>query len=197
MGQKYYSGTGVVAVTIELHFEQVIPVPRELAWRAFHEEIEALAPWLPHVEHIRVLTRRTQGGGPCRFEHVWGLDPSVIPQAARPFLGDVLRELRSSTLWHHDLHHVDFRFFLDSVEDLVECDGRFLLESDGEHTRITISAELEIYPHVLPGVPKFLGKTVRPAVKRVIEETLSPTLEALPDALTRLMERRSLASATA
>lgn len=175
-------------MTMELRFEQVIPVPREDAWRAFHEDIEALAPWLPNVEHIRVLGRTPEGQRQSRFEHAWGLEQSVIPAVARPFLGDLLQELRSSTLWHHDKHHVDFRFFLDTMEELVECDGRFILETDQGHTRITITARMEVYPHLLPGVPKLLARTVRPAVKRVVEETISPTLQALPDALVHLFD---------
>lgn len=184
-------------MTMELHFERVIPVPRDAAWRVFHDNIEALAPWLPHVEHIRVLGRQAAGERQSRFEHAWGLDQAVIPGVARPFLGDLLRELRSSTCWHHDHHQVEFEFFLDTIEGLVECDGRFVLQSDEGGTRITITAKLEVYPHVLPGVPKLLSKTVRPAVKRVVEETISPTLQALPDALLRLMASHSPQTALA
>lgn len=175
-------------MTMNLRFEQVIPIRRTEAWRAFHEEIEALAPWLPHVEHIRVLGGRPEGEQQSRHEHAWGLDQTVIPAVARPFIGDLLRELRSSTLWHHEHHRVDFRFFIESMEELVECEGQFLLDSDGDHTRITITARLEVHPHLLPGVPRLLGKTVRPAVKRVVEEALTPTLQALPDALRRLVQ---------
>lgn len=183
-------------MSIELRFEQVIPIARVLAWQSFHEDIEHLVPWLPNIEHIRVLDQYPMDAGQSCLEHAWGLDQAVVPAVAKPFIGDILKELRSSTVWHHDHHHVDFRFFLDTMRELVECDGSFVLEADGEHTRITITARLDVYPHLLPGVPRLVARSVQPAVKRVLEETISPTLEALPDALTRLVRRREPAAVT-
>ena len=173
-------------MTIALHFDQVIRIDLDAAWQSLHEDLCRLHAGLPNVRHIRELARRDGGGTPAQIDYAWGIEQDVVPAVARPFLRDLLDEVRSDTHWHHDHRRVEFLFYSEGLRELFSCQGRFLLADQGDHTRMQIIAELEVSPHELPGVPKLLSRTIMPAVERVVRDVISPSLQALPSALQNL-----------
>ena len=173
-------------MTIALHFDQVISIDLDAAWQSLHEDLCRLHAGLPNVRHIRELERRDSRVTPAQIDYAWGIDQAVVPAVARPFLRDLLDEVRSDTHWHHDDRRVEFLFYSEGLRELFSCRGCFLLADQGQHTRMQIIAELEVSPHELPGVPKLLSRTIMPAVERVVRDVISPSLEALPAALQNL-----------
>jgi hypothetical protein len=177
-------------MTIALHFEQVIAVDLDQAWHSLHHDLCLLPAGLPHVRHIRELSREAGDAGPARVNYVWGIDHVVVPAVARPFLRDLLDEVRSDTHWHHPRRQVEFLFYTEGLKELFSCRGHFLLDQHDEGTRMQIIGELDVTPHELPGVPKLLSRSIMPAVERVVRDTISPSLEALPGALDQLIRSR-------
>lgn len=173
-------------MTIALHFDQVITVDLDAAWQSLHEDLCRLHAGLPNVRHIRELERSGTAAAPARIDYAWGIDQAVVPTVARPFLRDLLDEVRSDTHWHHDDRRVEFLFYSEGLRELFSCRGYFLLADQGRHTRMQVIAELDVTPHELPGVPKLLSRTIMPAVERVVRDVISPSLEALPVALQNL-----------
>jgi hypothetical protein len=177
-------------MTIGLHFEQVIAVDLDEAWHSLHHDLPLLPLGLPNVRHIRELGREPSLGGQTRIDYLWGIEHTVVPSVARPFLKDLLDEVRSDTLWHHPQRRGEFLFYTESLRELFSCEGYFLLDSAGSGTRMQIIADLNVTPHELPGVPKLLSRSIIPAVERVVRDTISPSLEALPGALDQLIRER-------
>ncbi len=181
---------------MELNFRHTIAVLPDHAWPIFHRKIDQMAPDLPNVDQVRIRQENDQG------EHLeqdvaWAIDQSVVPVSARPFIGDLLEELLATLTWDHGQRCVTFRFYNDRLPELFDCQGQARLREDGQGTDIHITAELDIQPHHLPGVPRWLGQKVQPAVRRVVEQTLGRILDALPTALARMshdteVEQRTL-----
>lgn len=171
--------------SMELNFRHTIDVPRAEAWRIFHTHIDRMAPHLPDVDRIHVR-REQQWAGYLEHEVAWAINQSVVPVSARPFIGRLVEELLSTLSWHHDHNRVDFRFYNDRLPELFDCQGQAQLNEHVQGTDIHITAELDIQPHHLPGVPRWLGQSVRPSVKRVVEQTLGRILDALPGAVARV-----------
>jgi hypothetical protein len=173
-------------MTIALHFDQVITVDLDAAWQSLHADLCRLHVGLPNVRHIRELERSDSSAAPARIDYAWGIEQSVVPAVARPFLRDLLDEVRSDTHWHHDDRRVEFLFYSEGLRELFSCRGYFLLADQGRHTRMQIIAELDVTPHELPGVPKLLSRSIMPAVERVVRDVIGPSLQALPEALQNL-----------
>ena len=170
---------------MELNFRHTIDVPRAQAWRIFHTHIDHMAPHLPDVDQVHVR-REHQQADYLEHEVAWAINQSVVPVSARPFIGRLVEELLSTLSWYHEHHRVDFRFYNDRLPELFDCQGQAQLNDHVQGTDIHITAELDIQPHHLPGVPRWLGQSVRPSVKRVVEQTLGRILDALPAAVARV-----------
>jgi hypothetical protein len=56
------------AMTIALHFEQIIAVDLDQAWQSLHRDLSLLPAGLPHVRHIRELARESGQDGPARID---------------------------------------------------------------------------------------------------------------------------------
>lgn len=171
---------------MQLQFWHTIDVPPERAWSIFHGRIEHMAPELPDVHQVRILEHREPEMTRLEQDLAWAIDQRVIPHSARPFIGDQLRELLSTLYWDHKNRRVDFRFYHLRLPGLFDCQGQADLSWAAEGTHIRISADLAIKPHLLPGVPRWLGRSVEPAVRRVVERTLGRILDALPGAVARI-----------
>ena len=171
------------AMTIALHFEQIIAVDLDQAWQSPHQDLSLMPADLPHVRHIRELTRESGPGGPARIDFAWGIEHGVVPAVARPFLRDLLDEVRSDTHWHHQARRVEFLFYSEALRELFNCQGEFVLDACGGGTRMRFVGDLDVNPEQLPGVPKLLARTIMPAVERVVRDSISPPLQALPTAL--------------
>ena len=176
------------AMTIALHFEQIIAVDLDQAWQSLHQDLSLMPADLPHVRHIRELTRESGPGGPARIDFAWGIEHTVVPAVARPFLRDLLDEVRSDTHWHHQARRVEFLFYSEALRELFNCHGEFVLDAQGASTRMRFTGDLDISPQALPGVPKLLARTIMPAVERVVRDSISPPLEALPGALQKRIQ---------
>lgn len=171
---------------MQLQFRHTIDVPPERAWSIFHGQIEHMAPELPDVDRVRILEWRQPRATTLEQDLAWTIDQKVIPYAARPFIGNQLEELLSTLCWDHEQRSVHFRFYHLRLPGLFDCQGRADLDDVKDGTHIHIRAELAIQPHLLPGVPRWLGRSVQPAVRRVVERTLGRILEALPLAVARI-----------
>ena len=171
---------------MQLQFRHTIDVAPERAWSIFHGRIEHMAPELPDVHQVRILERREPDRSRLEQDLAWAIDQRVIPHSARPFIGDQLRELLSTLYWNHESRTVDFRFYHLQLPGLFDCRGQADLAEAADGTHIRISADLDIQPHLLPGVPRWLGRSVQPAVRRVVERTLGRILDALPHAVARI-----------
>lgn len=170
---------------MELHFRHTIDVSLGEAWHIFHTHIDRMGPDLPDVEQVRILDQHEQTDH-LEQQVAWVIHQSVIPVSARPFIGGLLEELLSTLSWDHGQQAVAFRFYNDKLPELFDCQGSARLNEARNGTHIEITAELDIQPHHLPGVPRWLGQKVQPAVRRVVEQTLGRILDALPAAVARV-----------
>lgn len=177
-------------MTIALHFEQVIAVDLDEAWHSLHHDLCLLSAGLPNVRHIRELSRLGAADSAGQAHYAWGIEHGLVPGVARPFLKNLLDEVRSDTHWHEGTRQVEFLFYTEGMPELFRCEGRFLLHSHNSGTVMRIIGDLDVAPHELPGVPKLLARSIMPTVERVVRDAISPSLEALPTALDILIQQR-------
>lgn len=181
-------------MAIAVRHQHIIPVAMDQAWQVFNTQLVDLSPWLPHVARISLLKEQPLSERRMALDYAWHVEEQVIPGVAKPFLRDHLDQLHSATLWHHDQHLVEFRFYLDSVTGLLDCEGCFRMTEHSDGTCMDVQGDIQIHPHKLPGVPALVGRTIRPTVERVVDDALRPALSALPGALHQLIERQRVAS---
>ena len=176
-------------MAISIHHTHTLTTPPQQAWQLLHDNLPALAPWLPHVTRIDVLKEQVISERRSARDYAWHVDEQIIPAVAKPFLREHLEALHSASLWHHDQHQVELHFYLDTVPGLLDCHGHFALLADPAGTLMTLQAEIMIQPEKLPRLPALVGRSIRPTVERVVEDALRPALEALPEALEALLAR--------
>lgn len=181
-------------MSIKLHFQQTIAVDPQQAWQSLHDDLCLLSAGLPNVHEIRERQRRAAAVGPAAIDYIWSIERQVVPAAARPFLRSLLDEVCADTLWHPGERRVEFLFYSEQMNSLFSCRGHFLLTAaplDSDvGTQMTISANLDVAPDQLPGVPKLLARSIMPAVERSVRDVIGPSLEALPEALYQLIHQR-------
>lgn len=176
-------------MTISVQIDQLIQADPDLAWYSLQQHLSLLHEDLPNIRHIRELTR--QSGSPVTVQYGWGIDPAVVPAVARPFLRNLLDEVQADTHWHAAERRVSFMFYSDGLRSLFQCEGEFLLHPADGHTRMEVKGVIDVAPHELPGIPKLLSRSILPAVERVVEDSLTPSLSALPGALEKLIRRHA------
>ena len=174
-------------MAISIHHTHSLAAAPAQAWHVLHENLPALAPWLPHVTRIEILKEQALSERRSARDYAWHVDEKIIPAVAKPFLREHVESLHSTTLWYHDQHQVELHFYLDTVPGLLDCHGHFALIESPEGTLMTLQAEIVIQPEKMPRLPALVGRSIRPTVEGVVEDALRPALEALPEALEQLL----------
>jgi hypothetical protein len=82
--------------------------------------------------------------------YAWGIEHGVVPAVARPFLRDLLDEVRSDTHWHHQARRVEFLFYSEGLRELFNCRGEFILDAYGGSTRMRFAGDLDVTPMNCP-----------------------------------------------
>ena len=171
---------------IDLHYRQILAVDPDHAWQSLHQDLCRLAPALPNVSSIRER-QRDSGAAPASIDYIWSIEREVVPSPARPFLKSLLDEVCADTHWHHGARRVEFLFYSEALAELFSCRGHFLLTPQAKGTDMTIDAVLEVAPHILPGVPKLLARSIMPTIERSVRDVIEPSLAAVPGALDQLL----------
>lgn len=160
---------------MEIRSESRIHYPRERVYRAYRDQLPAIAAHMPDIREIIVHSREEQDGV-VKILNEWVSDrdiPAVVAKVIRP---EHLRWNDHAT-WHDADFYVDWVIETRAFTDAVRCSGRNSMIADGDGTIVRLEGSLEISVKGIPGVPSFLAKRLAPQVERFIVGLITPNLK--------------------
>jgi hypothetical protein len=169
-------------------FKQVIHHPRERVYIALRDEMEQLIPLLPNVDSLKVAERKETAPGRLQIVNHWQGKPTSAPKVVQPFLTPEMNRWTDYADWDDAAHCVHWRFELPQVSNLFTCSGTNYFEEAAEGTLVRLTGTLTIYPERVPGVPKFLAKSIAGPLEGWVLGLVSPNLTELPAAVGKFLD---------
>lgn len=166
---------------MRIHSESVIRHPLEAVYDAYRNQLSEVAAYIPDIREIRVHKKSEFEGG-AEIHNEWISDskmPRGIDRIVRP------EHLRwdDYAQWDDSQHWVDWKIQTKVFTDAVECSGRNRFVAFGQSTKVILEGNLEIEISDIPGVPRILGKRLKPKIERFIVKLVTPNLKRVNECL--------------
>ncbi len=169
---------------MKIQVSEALPLSADDAFHLIRDEMPNLVPYLYDIETIEVVERRDEG----EVVHIvnrWKGDLSKVPGAARKFIKPELLTWKDTARWTTADRLASWKLEPSIGGRVFECVGTTQLLPDGETSRLEMKIELNIYPENVPGLPRFLAKTVRKQIEGVIAKQITPNLRNLAESIRR------------
>ncbi|MGH0034535.1 MAG: hypothetical protein ACQGVK_05870 [Myxococcota bacterium] len=168
-----------------MQFEQTTRVshPADAVLETLIERMEELVEFFPNLDAVEFRSREETADGRTRIVRVCRGRVDGVPAPLRPFVSPDLLSWTDTAVWSRKAYEVEWSHESCSrtVAGLYRCSGVNSFKPHPENpereTEIRISGELQVDPHVLPGVPRFLGRTLAPQIERFVVELIKPNLD--------------------
>lgn len=172
-----------------MKFEEhaTIHLPADAVFGLMAERVEVLVPFLPNVASIRTESRSGVGRVKTRTKRLWRALPGHLPRAFRPFLRPEMMQWIDTSLWDPSDYSETWTVEGAGPKELYTCRGRNLFvphpEAPESHTLISFGGELDVKPDHVRGVPKILGRRLKPQVEAFIINLISRNFREVVDAI--------------
>ena len=147
------------------------------------DEMEAVVPFLPNVESITLCSRDPPRDGRIRIVRRWQGAVEQVPLVLRPFASPDWLAWIDTAVWVPAESKVEWQHspVVQRLDGLYQCRGTNFFDAAGNDaaTRIRITGDLAVYPHKLPGVPRFLAPRLAPQIEKFLINLVSPNLTDL------------------
>jgi len=171
----------------EFHFTDTIPHPLEACYEAMRDHMCEFTPYLHDVKEIKLLERREVAPGRHYLVNLW-VSSYEPPALIRRFVTPEMLRWRDIVTWDDETRSWQWRFESPAFSEVVCCEGTNSMRALGEAaTEITLAGRLDILVEKLPGVPSFIGRSVRPQVERFILGLVEPRLRGIDEGLARYL----------
>ena len=168
-----------------------IPFAREQVYAVYRDRLPQLVPYLPNIREI-VQKSRTEEGHLVKVLNLWK-GGGEIPAAARSVVSEKLLEWDDDATWDNHAFTCEWRIVTPHFKDAVYAAGNNTFEALGpDRTRLTIRGELTIDGARVPGVPKFLAKTVAPVVEKFLIAAIKPNLLEVSKGVERFLKEKGV-----
>jgi len=176
---------------LKISTSDVINAPVDEVFRIARDQLMDLVPYFPNISRIEVKEKTSPKEGTLNFVNHWHAKVDV-PSVAKKFITPELLSWKDIASWDEPSKVVTYRLESFIANDLFKSQGRntFVAEGSGK-TRLTVSCEVEIYPEKVPGVPRLLASTVKPAIEEIIRKMLEPNLTSLAKGLNAHFAKQS------
>lgn len=155
---------------------------------AYRDELSALAAYLPDISRIEVQSRTERDDG-VELLNVW--HPSTpIPAAAQAFVRQDMLRWEDHAVWDDTAKLARWRLVVPAFRSQVRCHGETRLRAVGAHTEVALVGALDIDLARIPGMNRFLARTMKPQVEAFIGRLIRPNLERVNTALGRYLDDR-------
>ena len=163
---------------MELSSTTKINAPIDQVYNLVKNDLSKIVPYMPNVESIDVVDKNIEGSK-THITNKW-LAKAEIPGAVKKFIKPEIFSWKDSAVWDDEKNEVKYSLESFLANDLFDANGHNLFKSIGENeTELTINCSVTIYPEKVPGVPRFLARTVSPMIETLIEKLLGPNLASL------------------
>ncbi len=174
---------------MRIHSESLVRHPRELVFRAYRDELPAIAEYMSDIQEIRLLSRE-DSGEQTRLHNVW-VAQREIPSFARQIVRPEMLQWDDHAQWDESIWTCDWQLKTRVFTDSVACGGsnRFLAVDDNT-TRVVLEGSLEIDLKHIPGVPKLLAGRIAPKVEAFIVSLITPNLKEVNASLETYLDAK-------
>jgi hypothetical protein len=152
---------------MNLQADARVPLPREIVFSAYRDDITKLLPFLPNVRSIDFKSRK-ENGAVVELVNAWrgGGD---IPGAIRAVLSESVLEWTEYATWKAESLTCEWRTETGAFTEAVRCHGstRFLEDGPGK-TAVELRGILEVDAKKIRGVPSFLAGKIGRAVEEFL-----------------------------
>jgi hypothetical protein len=162
-----------------------ISFPRDVAFRAYRDELPLLTPHLPNVSVIEVKETETAPGGMAtktRKLNVWRAKAD-IPSVAQAIVKPEMLAWDDKALWDESDWTCEWQTVPHFFTDRIKCSGKNRFVVDGDQCVLQIRGDLEVDVKGLPGVPRLLAGTVGAAIEKFVVALLTPNLTSVSKGL--------------
>jgi hypothetical protein len=162
-----------------------IAFPRDVAFRAYRDELPALVPHLPNVSAIEVKETENAPGGVAsrtRKLNLWRAKAD-IPTVAQAIIKPEMLAWDDKALWDEAEWTCDWQTVPHFFTDRIKCGGKNRFVVDGNNCILQIRGDLEVDVKGLPGVPKLLAGTVGAGIEKFVVALLTPNLTSVSKGL--------------
>lgn len=172
-----------------------IPLPADAAFRLVRDDMPALVPYMEDVESIEIL-ERTEQGDEVYLVNQWKASSKSVPAAVRKLVSPELLTWKDHATWHTETRACKWRLEPMRGGDIFQCTGSTRVEDTGDGTsRLALTIDLEIHPDKIPGIPAFLGRSIRGQVEAVLGKLLTSNMKNLGKSIRRYAEAKGAADA--
>jgi hypothetical protein len=173
---------------MEIETDDTIHYNVELVYETLRDRLPEIVPYLPNVESVETVEREDLEEGP-KLLNIWTAKASEAPAVARPFIKPEMLKWKDYATWHDEDSCVDWRLETFYMSGLFTCSGtNYIEEVDENSCELLITGNLEVHTEVIPGIPNFLRKTVKPAIERFIVGMITPNLQNLAKGLVEFLD---------
>lgn len=174
---------------MELVADAVIPYPRPQVFATYRDCLAELAPYLPNIRAIKVVSR-TERGDETDLVNEW-TGGGDIPAVARSVLSESMLTWTDYATWFESDFHVDWRTDIHAFPGAVKSEGKNRYIEVPEGTRLEVRGHFTIDATKVPGVPRMFAKTVGATVEKfMVTQIQRNTLETVRG-LTKLLAKQS------
>lgn len=186
-GRFSFDAASIIVGAMEIKEDVTLALPRAAVFAAYRDRLEELAPRLPNIRSIKVLSR-TDREGEVDLVNEWegGGD---IPAVARAVLSENMLRWTDYATWKDGAFTVDWRTDVHAFPGAVRASGMNRFVDVGERTRLEIRGDLTCDSNKIPGVPRLLARTVNKAAERLLVGQISVNLVAIAKAVGAMLER--------
>ena len=163
--------------------------PLDRVYRTYRDDLPSLAAYLPDISRIEVLSRTEREGG-VDVLNVWYAS-TPIPSVATGFVRPEMLRWEDHARWDDAQTLARWDLVVPALRDQVRCSGETRLSSAGpDHTTVALVAELDIDLRQIPGVNRFLARTMKSQVEAFISRLIAPNLRRVNAALEQYLNDR-------
>jgi hypothetical protein len=172
---------------VQIHATSIIQHPRARVYRAYRDELPAIAPFMSNIREIKVLERVDRPGGVRLHNEWWG--KAEVPKVVQGLVKPEMVKWDDFADWDDAAWccswSIKIRFFTDNMK----CGGTNRFEEVGPNTtRVVLSGNLDVHLKDIPGVPRLLAGGLAPQVEKFIVALIRPNLEQTNASLGRYLD---------
>jgi hypothetical protein len=174
------------AAVMEIRADILVPFPREQVYAAYRDRLADLTEYLPNIRSIKVLKREDREGE-VHLVNEW-TGGGDIPKVARAVVKESMLRWIDHATWKQATFTVEWRTEVLAFPEAMKSSGvnRYVEVAGG--TRLELRGTLTCDAAKVPGVPRFLGKTVGDAVERFFIGSIAENAATVGKGVTRFLE---------
>lgn len=174
---------------MQINATSIIPHPIDRVYRAYRDELVAVAAYMPNVKEVIVRKRDDVADG-VKLHNEW-VGKGEIPKVAQSVIKPEMVRWDDYAHWHDGETFCDWKIQTRVFTENVRCFGTTRLTSEGpDRTKVALHGTLDLSLKDIPGVPRILAGTIAPQIEKFIVALITPNLEQTNTALARYLDAK-------